>query len=182
MNTIKSVLLAATSFSILLAGLTLTGCGGGDSITDQIKAGNSNNIRRLRNCYSMFTELNRYKGPKDKEELLEFLTTDQTAMARLDRMGITQEDLDGMFVSERDNEPFKVRWGLNGLDDHACVFEAVGVEGKYMVAFATPRELEKDEYDDYYSGKLKGDAPGGIQDVIEETESEGASQGEGDND
>jgi hypothetical protein len=178
MNKLKSILLATTAVTLLFAGLSFTGCGGGADVGDLMKQGNSTNIRRVRNCYAMYADLNKYKGPASKEELLEFLKSNGGAMTRLERMGIPQEDLDDMFVSERDGEPFKIRWGLNGVDDHACVFEAVGVEGKYMVAFATPRELEKDEYDDYFSGKLKGASPGGIQDVMEQEEEDGAERGE----
>ncbi|QEG23759.1 hypothetical protein [Mariniblastus fucicola] len=172
MNKSKSILLYVTIAAIMFAGLGLSGCGDGDSVSNKIKAANKGNIRRLRNCYAMYLDLNRYKGPKDEKELMDFLKSDANAASRLERMGIPIEELDDMLVSERDGQPFKVRWGLDGINDHAIVFESEGVDGKYLVAFATPRELEKDEYDDYWTGKLKGLGPGDIQNMNEDQESQ----------
>ena len=177
MNISKSIMMAIAA-TILFGSVFTIGCGQSNDISDQIKAANQGNIRRLRNCYSMYMDLNKYRGPKSEKELMDFLKSNATAASRLERMGIPQEELDDMLVSERDGEKFKVRWGLNGLNDHAIVFESVGFEGKYLVAFATPRELEQGEYDDYLSGKLEGLGPGDIQSVNQEAELQGADGSE----
>ena len=115
---------------------------------------NKTNIQRLRNSYGMFTSDNG-RAPKDEAELKDFLKNNRPAGVRLKRMGITPEMIDGIFISERDNEPFKIRYEVNGRGDHAIVFENTGVNGKRLVAFYEPRELDSEEYEAYWSGKIK---------------------------
>jgi len=154
------VLLIATVVSMI-------GCSTGDEITDKMRAGNQENIRRVRNCYTMFQEAHRWRGPKDKDELMEFLTTDNMAAVKLERIGISKEQLDSMWVSERDDQEFKIRWDLNGMRDHAIAFEAEGLEGKRLVCFAKPQELNESEYEDYWTGKKLGEGPEGMVEVLE---------------
>ncbi len=118
---------------------------------------NKTNIQRLRNAYGLY-QTSKGRGPKDEEAFKEFLKTDKATAIRLGRMGVTQDMIDGIFISERDGQPFKIRWGLGSSADHAVVFEAEGVDGKRMVAFYTPRELDKAEYEAYWTGKKKGDS------------------------
>jgi len=44
---------------------------------------------------------------------------------------------------------------VGGKEDEAIIFEAQGVNGKRMVAFNTPRELDDQEYEGYLNGELK---------------------------
>lgn len=165
---------------LCLAMLTLAlGCGKGDEISGKMQEANKENIRRVRNCYAMYMDVNKYQGPKDKAELMDFLKNNPAATRRLERIGVTQEQVDTMWVSERDGEEFKIRWGLSGMADHAIVFEATGMDGKRMVCFSKPQELDEDEYEDYWTGKLQGDGPGGAadtmgEDVIDEMKREAA--------
>ena len=93
------------------------------------------------------------RGPENKEEFLDYLTSDRAAAVRLDRMGVPLDRINDLFVSERDGKPFKIRYGLTGNEtDQAIVFESEGVNGKRMVAFFEPRELEKEEYEKYWKG------------------------------
>jgi len=64
--------------------------------------------------------------------------------------------LDEIFVSERDGEPFKIRWNLKGIDDFPIVFEAYGVEDMRLVALTPVREVDKEDWEGYWSGRLKG--------------------------
>ena len=114
---------------------------------------NKTNVRRLRTAYNIYTRLNDMKGPASEQDFKEFLKTDLTAKIRLERIGITLDEIDEIFNSERDGQPFRVRYGLNGTANHAVVFEAEGVGGKRYVAFWDPIEVESDEYDEYWSGK-----------------------------
>lgn len=147
---------------LLLATLSI-GCAGDSAgdVAKGIKAGNSTQIQRLRNCYMMYLELHDFEGPKNKEELVNFLSTDATAKMRLEFMGIATDELDAMFKSDRDGEEFEIRWGLSGIGDHAIVFEKTGVDGNRLVALGTPKEVGGDEYDDYFSGKIKAATPDG---------------------
>lgn len=159
------------NFALLIAlSIFFAGCGPGNDISSKMKDGNKENIRRVRNCYSMYLGMHGYKGPKDKEELMNFLKSNERAAVNLERIGITQEQLDTMWVSERDGEEFKVRWGLNGMDDHAVVFEAKGVDGKRLVCFAQPQELGDDDYNGYWTGELKGASPDSMGALLEEEE------------
>ena len=114
---------------------------------------NNTNIKKLRGVYGLFLFQHNMRGPQSEEELKDYLRTDPGATVKIKRMGMTLEDIDRIFVSERDGQPFKVRYGLNGLGDHAAVFEAEGVDGKRQVALATPREVEQAEYDRLWNQK-----------------------------
>ena len=145
------------SIGLFLGLMLVVGCGGGDLPT--LSDLNDSNIRRLHSCYNIYMNAHQYRGPKDKQELLDFLTSDNTAKVLLKRMDVTPDQLEGIFTSERDGEPFKVRYGLSGIADHAIVFESVGIEGKRLVAFSRPRELDTEEYDGYFSGEIEPAAP-----------------------
>lgn len=107
-----------------------------------------------------------YNGPKDEAEFKDYLKTNPTAIYMMKRIDLTPDDVDELFVSERDNEPFVVKYGLNGVADHAIIFEKTGVDSKRLVAFSKPLELDSDEYEDYLSGKKKA----AVFDAAEEIE------------
>ena len=113
----------------------------------------NSNIKRLRTCYGMYLSAHDFRGPKTEEELKEYLKTTSDARKRLKRMGLTPDQVDGLFISERDNEPFRVRYGINGVGDNAVVFESVGVDGLRLVAFVNPVELGEKEYQDAWDNK-----------------------------
>ena len=164
---------------VLLLMLTLVGCSPSApsvSVADY----NKTNILRLRNAYDMYMMEHGNRGPADEEAFKKFLTTDKAAGVRLGRMGVDVSKIDDIFVSERDGQPFKVRYGLQGLADHAIVFEAEGLEGKRMVALAEPREMDQAEYDDHFSGKIKPESPDDDKDLAE-GQGEAAAAGAGDN-
>jgi len=113
------------------------------------------NLKKLHVCYTMFMEDHGYQGPKDESELKEYLKTNPTAVTLIKRIDLTPENVDEIFIGQRDDEPFEVRYGLRGTADHAIVFERTGVDGKRLVAFANPVELEEDEYLSYLNGDQK---------------------------
>ncbi|MEM8945836.1 MAG: hypothetical protein AAGD11_11690 [Planctomycetota bacterium] len=130
------------------------GCsvGGEPSLADF----NDSNIKKLRGAYGLFLVAHNLNGPESKEELLAYLTTNPTAIRKMEMMGIAKDAIPSIFMSDRDGKPFKVRYGLKGLDDHYIVFESEGVDGKRLVAHHTPVELEPDEYEAAWAGQLKG--------------------------
>lgn len=148
-------------FGLLFLSLSLlSGCEDSRTkVLQEIKDGNKTQIQRIRNCYMMFMEINDYKGPEDKDELIDFLLTDSEAIIRRGRMGIADDELEAMFVSDRDGKPFKILWGMEGVADHAMVFEEEGVEGLRFVALGYPREVAKEEYEAYLAGKIKAATP-----------------------
>lgn len=142
-----------TTTLLLLALLFLIGCRD-TTIEDGVAALNSSKIKQLYNCYALYGQNNGYRGPKDKEELVEFLLRPNYER-NLKLMQIDRDNLEQLFINDRDGEPFKIRWGVNGWGDKAVIFEAVGVDGKRMVSLIESREVDESEYKSLWSGKSK---------------------------
>lgn len=73
----------AVSASLLLL-FCFTGC------NPAAKTGidfNLRNIDRLRNCIEMYSDFHHNNGPKNKKQLLDYLTSDKGALLRLNRWG-----------------------------------------------------------------------------------------------
>lgn len=142
---------------VIAAGLGLPGCG--RSIPDEdelIRAANSSNVHRLTNLYASFADRNRGVGPRDERQFREFIPT--LGPDRLARMGVAVDDLDALFVSERDGKPFTIKYRsrrpeTRGLGqgpagqaparptEVAVVLEAVGVGGVRQVGFLGTRAV-----------------------------------------
>lgn len=143
--------------TLIFATICLTGCGGENKLATIY----STNIKKVHQCYVMFMEDNSYKGPKDEAELKDYLKNNPTAIHMAKRIDVTPDTVDDIFISDRDGEPFVIRYGLNGIADHAIVFEATGVEGMRLVALRNPLEVNESEYDKYLNGEIKPEsAPG----------------------
>ena len=138
--------------------MLFVGCGTGDEVADFVAKANKNNVSKIASSYVLFQMNNGFNGPKDAEELKEFLRDPKFA-PNLEMMGIDSADMDAMFVSERDNEPIKVRWEVKGSSlgcTEPIAFEATGVKGTRLVAFATGvlEEVDDDQtYNDMFEGK-----------------------------
>ena len=80
-------------------------------------------------------------GPSGPQELKEFIQENSTLGA---------EEVDKLFVSSRDNEPFVVFYNLrltapNAKGGPAIAHEKTGVNGKRLVALPTTQVIEADE-------------------------------------
>ena len=69
-----------------------------------------------------------------------------------------------LFVSPRDNQPFKIRYGVQGSimgSSEPVIFEATGVDGKREVGFLnmTEKEVDAAEYDALWAGKAAPATP-----------------------
>lgn len=144
---------------LALVGLVLLGfaqgCGGPDP-GDLLAQANDTNVQRLANLYSAFQSRNDWRGPTDEAELKAFLNGWNPR--KLQNIGIDPGSIETVFVSGRDGEPFKVRYGVPGhiMGSNApVVFEATGVDGMRMVGFLnmTKREVDAAEYDRLWSGE-----------------------------
>ena len=122
----------------LVAGLlVVAGCSGGDQSTKLLQKVNDSNIKRVSMLYTVFQGQHGMKGPEDESELKGFISSQGTKA--LARIGVSPENVDELFVSERDAAPFKIRYGLKSSARQApvpIVFESVGVDGKYLIAFS----------------------------------------------
>src|SRR5262245_31487654 len=130
----------------------LAGCG--DPVARQVGEMNKSNIQRVSNLYAAFQNMKSSRGPKDQAELTQFIKAFDPN--KLTMMGVTQ-DIDRLFLSERDGKPFRIRYKVGGgrgsVDPVA--FEQDGKDGKRQVGFTGGKVEEVDEalYQVYLSGK-----------------------------
>ncbi len=141
------------AFLLLVA--TLSGCGGNKG-NEMIAANNDTNIKRLGTMYGFFHLRNQFRGPKNEDEFKKFIGEQDAS--RLALAGISTSNVAELFVSERDQQPFKIRYGVNTQlrgPSLPVIFEANGLEGKRQVAFTggSIEEVEASKYDELWSGK-----------------------------
>ena len=141
----------------------LAGCGR-DTTAKEVAAMNTSNIQRVANLYSAFQTYKGGRGPATEAEFQEFIT--QFDKEKLQMMGVNAGDLAGLFTSERDGKPFKVRYNVYGGRGAVApvVFEQDGKNGKRMVAFtgnAKVEEVDESTYKDLWAGKAGTTAPAG---------------------
>jgi len=134
----------------------MPGCGGPDA-ANLLAEANDSNIQRLANVYGAYQSRNDWKGPADEAEFKAFLNAWNPK--KLENIGVDPGKIDDLFVSSRDGQPFKVRYGVAGHimgSDAAVVFESTGVSGKRMVGLLnmTTREVDAAEYERLWSGNL----------------------------
>jgi hypothetical protein len=161
MNKIRMASLAFAVASVGIIGLV--GCGEGDFVANAVNEANKSNIQRVANCYQMF-QMNTpgYKGPKDLDEFKAFLS-DPSRKKNLEMMGVDAANIGALFVSDRDNEEIKIRFGVPGSSrgsNDPVAFETTGVEGVRLVGFTSSHVKEvsdQAEYDSMFEGKYVAD-------------------------
>lgn len=128
----------------------VTGCGSRDMTGDSvIRAANPSNIHRLTNLYSAFATQHGGNGPRDEKEFREYIAA--MGPHRLGRMGIDPQAIDKIFTSERDSQPFIIRYGRKGSDappsgsaaqyGGVIVLEAQGADGTRRAGFIGTLEV-----------------------------------------
>jgi len=139
---------------LVVAVVALAGCGRGPlGDEDLIKAANPSNIHRLTNLYSVFADQNRGVGPKDEKQFRGFIA--KLSQEQLARMGIDGAALDSLFLSERDSQPFEIKYGQKKPDGRgqtqggsgtvpevAVIVETVGVNGVRQAGFLGTRAVK----------------------------------------
>ena len=154
-----NVLLVGRSVSVLVLGgcVWCAGCGSGNpqaAAKAVVRRYNDTNGKRLANFYGQY-QSEFLSGPKDEKSLKQFIAGKPDSA--LEEMGVKADGVDGLFVSERDKQPFWIRYGLKrpAGGRQAVVFESQGVGGKSMVIFSGPKEVEVPlaELDAYKKGE-----------------------------
>lgn len=144
------------SFRILMMLLLVfcfTGCGG-DSGLSEFKDRNKLNVAKVSTCFKIFASRNNNKTPESQEQLVAFLKEERVAK-NLERLGVKVDELDSIFVSERDGEPLKIRWGAKWDPESSTpvAFETVGVDGVRLVGADVVLEVsDDDEYEELWQG------------------------------
>jgi hypothetical protein len=153
----RSLRTSATILAIILAAGFLAGCGSSTDPNSAIAAVNEQNIQRLANLYFAYQMKHEWHGPPDEQAFKQFLRGYNPE--KLTRIGIDPNGIDKLFVSERDGEPFKIRFGVLGSamgSSEPVIFEAKGVGGRRNVGFLNmvQREVDDAQYNDHWAGRM----------------------------
>lgn len=141
-----------SSCCVLLA--ALAGCGGSGNNDEAIARVNSANIQRLANLYFTYQTKNEWRGPADEAEFKGFIRSYNPQ--KLTRIGVDPQEIDALFTSERDGQPFKIRYSVKGSamgSSEPVVFESVGVDGKRQIGLLnmTQTEVDAAEYESLWA-------------------------------
>jgi hypothetical protein len=141
---------------VLLSG-TLVGCSSHTDPDSAIAKVNTTNLQRLANLYFTFQSQHEWHGPADEAEFKKFLR--ECNPRKLTRIGVDPNDLDKLFVNERDGQPFKIRYGVPGSamgSSAPVIFEATGDGKGRLVGFLDmqQREVDESEYQSLWSAKV----------------------------
>jgi hypothetical protein len=156
MPTIRSRAAAGVAAAVFLAGLN--GCG--NDTANQVAAMNKSNAQRLGNLYAAHQNYHGGRGPADEAEFKAFIKDFDPA--KLSIMHVDPNDLDKLFTSERDGQPFAIRYQVGGGRGSVdpVVFELGGKDGKKQVGYTGGGKV--DEVDEAtYSELWAGKSPGG---------------------
>ncbi len=148
---------AISSLLIFSCCLTL-GCSNDPAASGlaRIKELNSTNVAKVRTCFIMY-ESRTKRWPKNQDELTRVLTSGQGRLDRaLERIGVSSESFEEIFVSERDGKPLKIKWGIKMHPERIMpvAFEETGVDGVRLVAADVLLEVDNDEeYNKLWNGE-----------------------------
>jgi hypothetical protein len=149
----------------LLVGIVVgvSGCGGcGTSdpkpaLKAAVLRANSTNSKRLATLYNRY-HARFFSGPRDENTFKKFIA--DRPVAELEELGASSGDINALFVSERDKQPFFIRYGLSLTDARfrAMVLETQGLNGKALVLFGGRGGIREAavpiaELEDYRTGK-----------------------------
>lgn len=134
------------------------GCGGGVDNDEALARVNSTNAQRLANLYFTYHTKNEWRGPVDEATFKSFIRSYNPQ--KLARIGVDPNSIDALFISERDSQPFKIRYSVKGSamgSSEPVIFESLGVDGSRQVAFLnmTQREVDEAEYESLWTGKAQ---------------------------
>jgi hypothetical protein len=143
-------------FCVLLA--VLAGCARSVDNDEALAQVNSTNTQRLANLYFTYQTKNEWRGPVDEAAFKSFIRNYNPQ--KLTRIGVDPGAIDELFASERDGQPFKIRYAVMGSamgSSEPVIFESLGVDGKRQVSFLnmTQREVDGAEYESLWSGRAK---------------------------
>jgi hypothetical protein len=139
----------------LLDGLFI-GCSSRTDPDSAIASVNRTNIQRLANLYFTYQSQHEWRGPADEAEFKSFLQ--KYNPHKLTRIGVDPNALDKLFISERDGQPFKIRYGVPGSamgSSAPVIFESAGDSKGRLVGFLDmqEREVDESEYNTLWSSK-----------------------------
>jgi len=112
---------------------------------DASSATESSNLKPLAVMYGRFISTNSGRGPKDEQELKQFIRG--RPQEELSNLGVT--DVESLFVSSRDKKPYKLKFdpkpAAPGQFSNIFAWEQDGIEGKRYIAGTLGEIQEVDE-------------------------------------
>ncbi len=148
---------------VVLLLVSLLGCSQRGTKESELASVNQSNMDRLVNLYLRFQMQHQWDGPADEAAFREYISKQSSKV--LEPMGVDVNALDELFVSQRDGQPFQLRYGVRGNSrgtHEAIVFESAGVGGVRVIGFTSSTEkqvTDESEYQQLLSGELKLDPP-----------------------
>ncbi len=111
----------------------------------------------MANLYLTYQSFHEWHGPADEAQFKTFLHGFNAH--KLSRIGVDPNALDQLFVSERDGQPFKIRYGVQGSSmgsSAPVIFESVGGGKGRLVGFLDmqQREVDESEYNSLWSATV----------------------------
>ena len=146
---------------LVLAICIASGCNSSQD-GDFVQKSNDTNIKKVCSAYQLYAARSSYTGPKSKEDLLGFLTTNEKITKNLELIGLDRDKIEEYFVSENDGKEFDFRWGVFVNPDlersrEPLVFEREGKNGIRLVMLSNRKIIEVDndrKYQELFMGKV----------------------------
>lgn len=148
------------SFVCFFGVVFIAGCDSDAKIDGRVGEINKSNIQKVRNSLRLY-QIRLGKAAPSEEELCDFIANNGSIEKNVARMNIDRANFKDHLISERDSEPFFVRYGIICRDKgvaHPLVFESVGVEGVRQVCWSNGDVVElsdEKEYEKLKNGKYK---------------------------
>jgi hypothetical protein len=142
---------------LVIGGVLATGCSQHPNASSLIEQMNDSNGKRLANLYSVYQARHNFTGPNNRAAFVKFIQQG-ILPSELEGTGVDPNAIDDLFTSERDGEPFFIRYGVVapswGVSHQAVVFEENGSGGGVAVFMTGPKRIEvaKDEVMAYRNG------------------------------
>ena len=148
------------SFFLVVGAILIAGCGSGPDVAGMVAENNKTNMQKIANVMMLYQ--NRVgRAANSEDELVGFVTSHDKIDKNLNFMKIDKDSFGDYFVSERDQQPYFVRYGIVVPDRtpaQAFVFETVGVDGVRKVAWSDSSVTDvsdEKEYKKLKDGKVK---------------------------
>ncbi len=134
---------------LALLSLVTLGCGGGSGGRDLLAKANKTNLDRICTLYFQYQLGNQGAGPADEATFRSFISG--RPGRQLELIGMDPNNIDDVFLSDRDGEGFEILWGVKGGERDpqvAIVAEKTGVDGMRMIGYNKKphREVDDAEY------------------------------------
>jgi len=116
----------------------LSGCGSNEKAVER----ETSNLKPLAVLYGKYRSQNRGQAPPNEEALKAFVKG--LSQQERDSAG-AKGDVESMFISSRDNKPYKFVFGGSGMPDDVVVYEQAGADGKRYVGTSVGAVKEVDD-------------------------------------